>query len=238
MTMSGKKVIIMGGSSGIGLETAKVAAAKGAVVTITGRDQDKIQSALKELPGTANGVSVDVTSAIDIHEFFNREGAFDHLVLSLSGKGGGGPFGSLDVSTLRQAFDVKFFGYFTTLQAGLGMIRPGGSVVMITAGSARHPFPGTSGLAAINGALECMVPTLAVELKPLRVNAVSPGVINTPWWGDLPPETREKTFTQLASQTLVGRIGRTEDVAQAVMFLMRNTYMTGAVIACDGGMGL
>jgi NAD(P)-dependent dehydrogenase (short-subunit alcohol dehydrogenase family) len=111
----------------------------------------------------------------------------------------------------------------------------GGSIVFVTAASARTPIPGTAGLAAINGAREAMVPTLALELKPTRVNAVSPGVVGTPWWDSLPSEQRESVFAQIAQSLPVGCIGMPEEVAEVILLLLQNGFMTGTVIECDGG---
>jgi NAD(P)-dependent dehydrogenase (short-subunit alcohol dehydrogenase family) len=111
----------------------------------------------------------------------------------------------------------------------------GGSIAFVTAASARTPIPGTAGLAAINGALESMVPTLALELNPTRVNAVSPGVVGTPWWDSLPSEQRESVFAQIAQSLPVGCIGMPEEVAEVILLLLQNGFMTGTVIECDGG---
>jgi NAD(P)-dependent dehydrogenase (short-subunit alcohol dehydrogenase family) len=121
------------------------------------------------------------------------------------------------------------------VQASLQTLRTDGSIVLVTASSARTSYPGTAGLAAVNGALEAMVPTLALELKPTRVNAVSPGVIETSWWDAWPKEQREAAFAQVAASTPVGRIGQPEDIAQAILLLLGNSFMTGTVIECDGG---
>jgi NAD(P)-dependent dehydrogenase (short-subunit alcohol dehydrogenase family) len=112
------------------------------------------------------------------------------------------------------------------------------SITLITAASARAAFPGTSGLAAINGALEAMIPPLAVELAPRRINAVSPGVIDTPWWGRVPEEQRKELFAGLAATTPVGRVGRPEEVAQAINSLATNGFLTGVVLDCTGGANL
>lgn len=99
-------------------------------------------------------------------------------------------------------------------------------------------MPGTAGLAPVNGAIERTVPVLAVELKPLGGNAESPGVVDTPWWDILPPEQRREVFADFAGRTPVGRIGRPEDIALAISFLISNGFMSGHVITCDGGMHL
>jgi NAD(P)-dependent dehydrogenase (short-subunit alcohol dehydrogenase family) len=194
MDLKEQKIVIMGGTSGIGLATARAAASAGAKVIITGRDPGKLKNALTELPDTAKGVTVDAMSADALKEFYKNTGEFSHLILSISGGRGGGLFTSLDAEVLRQAFNAKFFAYFIAIQLSLPTIKKDGSIVLVTAGSARSPFPGTSGLAAINGALESMIPTLTLELKPLRINAVSPGVIETPWWEGTPKEQREAAF--------------------------------------------
>jgi NAD(P)-dependent dehydrogenase (short-subunit alcohol dehydrogenase family) len=235
MSLKDQKVVIMGGTSGIGFATAKAAASAGAVVVVTGRDSEKLKRATSELPDTAEGVLVDATSLDALNSFYKNLGPFDHLVLSVSGRVGGGPFKSLGVNLLKQAFEAKFFAYFMAVQASLQTLRTDGSIVLVTASSARTSYPGTAGLAAVNGALEAMVPTLALELKPTRVNAVSPGVIETSWWDAWPKEQREAAFAQVAASTPVGRIGQPEDIAQAILLLLGNSFMTGTVIECDGG---
>ena len=234
MRLQNQKVIIMGGTSGMGLATAKAAAA-GAAVVITGRDQNKLDNALTELPQSASSEVVDATAEKELRDFFRRREPFDHLVLAVSGREGGGPFESLGVDTLKRAFDGKFYAQFMAAQMGLTKLRKNVSIVFITAASARTSIPGTTGLAAINGALEAMIPTLALELKPIRVNAVSPGVVKTPWWDTLPSEQREAVFAQTAQILPVGRIGTPEDIAEVIIMLLQNGFMTGTVIECDGG---
>jgi NAD(P)-dependent dehydrogenase (short-subunit alcohol dehydrogenase family) len=235
MELAGQRVVVIGGTSGIGLATARAAASDGASVVIAGRDPGRLEKALSELPDAVTGSNVDATSRDALDSFFSDVGDFDHLVLAASSGAGGGPFVNLDVDRLRAAFEGKFFAYFQAAQACLGTLREGGSIVMITAGSARTTFPATSGLAAINGALEAMIPTLALELKPTRVNGVSPGVIDTPWWDNMPADSRDAAFAQIAASSPVRRVGQPDDVAQAVVFLMQDTYMTGTILECDGG---
>lgn len=114
-------------------------------------------------------------------------------------------------------------------------LREDGSATLVTAGSARAALAGTSGLAAINGALEAMVRPLAAELAPLRVNAVSPGLIATPWWDGMPADQREAAFAKAAAWLPARRIGTARDVALAVLLVAANTYVTGTVVECDGG---
>ncbi|MBJ6763813.1 SDR family oxidoreductase [Myxococcaceae bacterium JPH2] len=235
MDWRNKQVVVMGGSSGVGEATARRLVAQGARVVITGRDADKLARVATSLGAQARGVVVDGTNATAVRAFFAELGAFDHLVVCLSGAEGAGAFRDLDLAGLRRGFEAKFWAHLTVVQAALGTLRPDGSVTLVTAASARTAFAGASGLAAINGALEAMVPPLALELAPLRVNAVSPGVINTPWWDKAPAAQRDAIFATSAATLPVRRVGTPEDVADAIVFVAGNGFMTGTVIECDGG---
>jgi len=234
--LENQHAVVMGGSSGIGLATAQLLAGLGARVTITGRSADKLAAAPPH--PEIHGEAVDARSSEALKTFFARLGAFDHLILAVSGGEGGGPFPSLDLGVLRRGFDDKFWAQIGAAQQSLRTIRQDGSITFVTAISARRANPNTAGLAAINGAIEATVRVLAAELKPLRVNAVSPGVIDTPWWDRMPAEQRQSLFSTLAQAAAVGRIGRPEEVADAIVFVVRNAFMTGTVIECDGGLRL
>jgi NAD(P)-dependent dehydrogenase (short-subunit alcohol dehydrogenase family) len=236
MALQNQRVVVMGGTSGIGLATAKAAGALGAEVIVTGRDEQKLRSAVAELGSGAGGVRVDAVERDQLERFFGEIGRIDHLVLALSRSAGGGPIASLDLADLRAGFEGKFWPHLTALQVALPSIQHAGSVTFISAGSAGAPYAGAAGLAAINGALEAMVPALAVELKPIRVNAVSPGVIDTPWWHGLPEEDRKALFAQYGAASPVGRIGVPDDVAQAIISVISNGYITGTVLTVDGGL--
>ncbi|MET8704167.1 SDR family oxidoreductase [Kitasatospora sp. NPDC058032] len=235
---AGQRVVVMGGSSGIGEAAATAFAADGAEVVVTGRDRDRLDAAVARIGGKSTGQRLDAADPVALAEFFAGAGTVDHLVVAVSGAAGSGPFAHLDLAELATGFDAKFWPQVRVLQAALPHLREDGSVTLITAASARAAFPGTAGLAAINGALEAMVPPLAVELAPLRVNAVSPGVVDTPWWDRVPAEQRAVLFEGLAATTPVGRVGRAEDVARAIHMLAANTFVTGVVFDCTGGANL
>ncbi|WP_345357227.1 SDR family oxidoreductase [Actinoallomurus liliacearum] len=229
------RVVVLGGTSGVGLAIAESCAANGDEVLVTGRDPEKLKAVAEKV---AVAEAVDGRSAEDVRAFFGRHGRFDHLVLALSGASGAGALRDLKMDDLRAGFEGKFFPHLLAAQAALDTIAEDGSITFITAASAQGSMPGTAGLAAVNGALERAVPPLAAELAPIRVNAVSPGVIDTPWWSFLPEEQRREQFAAYAEQTPVRRVGRPEDVADAVRYLMGAGFVTGRVLTCDGGLSL
>ncbi|MDX8435172.1 SDR family oxidoreductase [Mesorhizobium abyssinicae] len=228
--------VIIGGSSGIGLATARRLVGPGMKVTITGRSEDKLKDAWKSLGGTVGKAAFDATMPNEVRRFFDGLGPFDHLVLAASGGKGLGPFATLDLGDIGSGVDEKIRPQLSCLQAALPTLSKHGSVTFISAVSAQLAAPGIAGIGAINGMLLTVAPILAVELKPLRVNVVAPGVIDTPWWDFLPDDQRRAVFSEYAGKTPVGRIGRAEDVADAIAFLVSNGFMTGQVLTCDGGL--
>jgi NAD(P)-dependent dehydrogenase (short-subunit alcohol dehydrogenase family) len=223
------RVVIMGGTSGIGLATARNMAADGAEVIVTGRDPEKLAAA-EGVAAVAE--QLDSTSEDDVTAFFDRIGAFDHLVLAFSpGAVGIGPLTGIKLADIRAAFDGKLFPYLFAIQHA----QVTGSITLISASTARSGLAGTVTFAAVNGAIERIVSPLAAELAPVRVNAVSPGAIDTPWWSFLPDEDKQAQFAAAADSVPAKRIGRPEDVADAVRYLIGATYVTGSILPVDGG---
>jgi NAD(P)-dependent dehydrogenase (short-subunit alcohol dehydrogenase family) len=223
------RVVIMGGTSGIGLAAAERLYGDGDEVIVTGRDPEKL-AAVKDRVTAAE--QLDGTVERDVAAFFDRTGAMDHLVLAFSpGHIGLGPLRDTGMADFRAAFDGKLFPYLLALQYAPVT----GSVTFISAASARAAIPGSTALAAVNGAIERMVSPLAAELAPLRVNAVSPGVVDTPWWSFLPDEQKESQFATAADSVPLKRVGLPADVADAVRYLLGATYVTGTILPVDGG---
>jgi NAD(P)-dependent dehydrogenase (short-subunit alcohol dehydrogenase family) len=239
MSFDGQQVVIIGASAGIGEAAARAFAALGAAVTITGRSKERLDQAAKRIGHPVAAAEVDATSREALDAFFAATGMIDHLVLSASpGAVGVGPIAALDEAALRQAFDGKFFAHVKAIQAALPQLRGDGSVTLVTAATARAALPGTAGIAAANGALETLVAPLAAELAPLRVNAVSPGVIDTHWWSALPEDQRRAYFESVAAVTPVRRVGKPDDVAEAIVYLAGAGFVTGTVLECTGGFNL
>ena len=232
--MSTTTAIIFGGSSGIGEAAAKKLVSTGYHVIIVGRDQNRLEQARDRIGAGVEIASVDGTDRPAVEAFFKKVGSFQHLLLSIGGKGAG-LFRDVDINEIRGGMEGKFFSYISIAQSALETLQVGGSITFISAGSARVALPGTMGLAAINGAIESVVPVLAKELAPIRVNAVSPGVIDTPWWNVMPQEMKEAIFKQTSETLPVHRVGIPDDVAQAIVYLIGNTFVTGTVLEVDGG---
>jgi NAD(P)-dependent dehydrogenase (short-subunit alcohol dehydrogenase family) len=223
------RAVVMGGTSGIGLATAEHLASATFDVTVTGRDPVKLAGLEGRFAGAER---LDGTDRDAVAAFFKRLGPFEHLVLAFSpGAVGLGPIREISLDDFEMAFTAKLFGYVHAIRQA----QVTGSITMISAASARAALPGTVTLAAVNGAIERMVSPLAAELAPVRVNAVSPGIIDTPWWSFLPDDQRQAQFTAAAGSVPAGRIGTAADVAGAVAYLVDASLVTGTILPMDGG---
>jgi NAD(P)-dependent dehydrogenase (short-subunit alcohol dehydrogenase family) len=232
--MSDRTALVVGGTSGIGLATARRLEALGATVHIAGRSKERLDDVAASDPALA-GHQADGGHAVEIAALAEAVAPVDWLVITLGGSEGAGPIADLDLGMLRRAFDAKFWGHVTTLQAALPYLTRDGSVTLIGAISARAGLPGSAGLAAINGAVEALVKPLAAELAPIRVNGVSPGFVDTPWWSALPEEARQAYFAQATRALPARRIATADDIADAVVLAATNPNLTGTVIETDGG---
>jgi NAD(P)-dependent dehydrogenase (short-subunit alcohol dehydrogenase family) len=238
VTLENRKTAVIGGSAGIGLATARLLAERGAQVTLGGRDDKHLAEAREAIGDGTRAIAVDATDAESLRSFFDQAGPIDDLVVTVTRRGGAGPAQDLGDQDVEDAFAGKPAAHLRAVAEALPKLDEHGSITLVGAGSAQASLPGTSLLAAVNGAVEAAVPPLARELAPRRVNAVSPGVIETGWWDVMPEGDREAIFKQFSEQTPVGRNGSAEDVAHAITELVENDYINGVVLPCDGGLRL
>jgi NAD(P)-dependent dehydrogenase (short-subunit alcohol dehydrogenase family) len=237
-TLQNRKAVVLGGSTGIGLASAALLTERGAEVTIGSRDERRLAEAAASLPPGAKTIAVDATDSDSLRDFYAEAGPIDDVVVTVTRRGGAGPASDLAEQDLLDAFAGKPIAHLRAIALALPTLAQDGSITLTSAGSAQSALPGTSALAAVNGALEAAVPPLARELAPRRINAVSPGVIETEWWDALPEEDRRATFALFAERAPVGRNGSAQDVAHAIGALIENAYITGVVLPCDGGLRL
>jgi NAD(P)-dependent dehydrogenase (short-subunit alcohol dehydrogenase family) len=235
MSLAHQRVVIIGGTSGIGLATARAALDAGAEVIIGSSRQSSVDAALSELSAGTTGYAVDVSSEESLRGFFEKVGPFDHLAFTA-----GEPLSLLavdgmDIAAARDFFQIRYFGALSAVSIGWPSIREGGSITL-TSGSARtRPGAGWSVPASICGAVTSLAKALAVELAPLRVNSVEPGVVRSPLWSGMSREDQDGLFAQQAEVVPVGRVGEVEDVAQAFVYAMTQSFVNGASIPVDGG---
>ncbi|MEY9840308.1 SDR family oxidoreductase [Streptacidiphilus sp. EB103A] len=230
-----ERVVIVGGTSGIGLATAELLRDRGYRVVVAGRNAERLEAALKVLGEEVEGRTLDASDEGQLTAFFAGVGPFDHLVVTLTARGGVTSLLDLTDAELRRHSEGKLIPQLLTVKAALGTLRADGSVTLVGAVSSQLSAAGLVVLGSSNAGVEAASRILAAELAPRRVNAVSPGVIDTPWWDWVPEEGRDGALTGACAGTPVGRPGRPEEVAHAIAFLVENTYTTGIVLPVDGG---
>jgi NAD(P)-dependent dehydrogenase (short-subunit alcohol dehydrogenase family) len=235
--LKGQRVVVFGGGSGVGLASAKLLAAHGAEVVVTGRDAAKLDAATRGSDGRITSRVVDGKDAAAVKRFFADLGAFDHLVLTAAQTSRGGSFvDDITDKSFRDTFENKFWVQVTAAHEAARSIRPGGSITFFSGGASRRAIKGMVNIAAVNGALDAIVPTLALELAPTRVNSISPGTLRTTYWTGTPAAQLEEIFGRMAKALPAGRVGTAEDIANAVFFLVTTSFVTGTVLAIDGGL--
>jgi NAD(P)-dependent dehydrogenase (short-subunit alcohol dehydrogenase family) len=231
-SLSGKHVVVIGGTSGIGRSVAQQAAAAGARVTVGSRNQKRVSDTVALLGSPAQGRTVDVSDGESVRAFFEAAGAIDHLVLP-GNEVKIAPFGKLPVADAQASMMSKFWGQYMAIKAA--RMAPAGSIVLFSGVASRKPGAGAPALTAINAAVEGLGRALAVELAPVRVNVMAPGIVETELWDTLPEATREVTLKQFTGRQPVSRPGQPEEIAAVVLTMMTSGFMTGAVIDVDGG---
>ncbi len=228
----GNRVLIVGGSSGIGQACAAAFAGQGAQVTIASRSQEKLEAAENAIGVPITIARLDVTDDAAVEAFFAQGEPWDHVVVSAA-QAQSGPARKLPLSDAYQAMHSKFWGAYRV--ARVVRIRDGGSLTLISGFLAVRPRATSVLQGAINAALDALARGLALELAPVRVNSVSPGIIATPLWNGMTIEARTTVFEDTAKRLPVRRVGTAEDVAKAVLYLAATGFATGSTVLLDGG---
>jgi NAD(P)-dependent dehydrogenase (short-subunit alcohol dehydrogenase family) len=226
MLLAGKKVIVVGGSSGIGLSTAELAKSEGAEVLVASRNADRLKTVADRLG--AKAIPTDVTNDESVVNLFRQCGPVDHVVVTAA-QLRSGPFKTVSMEDVRNTMESKFWGAWRI--ARTAQFRPGGSLTLVTGFLSIRPRPNSAIVGAANGALE----SLALELAPVRVNAVSPGIIDTPIRAAMPEAARREMLAKTAAALPVGRVGVGEDIARQILTFMTVGFATGSIVYIDGG---
>jgi NAD(P)-dependent dehydrogenase (short-subunit alcohol dehydrogenase family) len=230
-----KRVVIVGGSSGIGLAVAERAALQGAEVVIVSSNAERVQEAIQSIGGNVRGEAVDVSDEKAVERFFTTLGAFDHLVFTAGDSLQLHELADTDLKQARRAFELRYWSALATVKYGSSQIRTGGSIVLTTGVAGLRPLSGWAIAASVCGTIEALTRALAIELAPIRVNAVLPGVVRTNLWQNMNSSEREQLFESVGKRLPVGRVGEAHDIAQAYLFLMQEGFSTGQTIVVDGG---
>jgi len=234
-TLNGKRIVVLGGTSGMGFATAEMAAREGAAIVVASSRREHIDRAAARLPKGTEGYTIDLSNEEHVRDFFTHLGAFDHLVFTAGDMLQMSELSQTNVEQARHVFDLRFWGAFMAAKYGSSHIRPGGSIVLTSGIAGRRPRKGGTVGAGICGAVEALTRALAVELAPIRVNAVCPGPVRTEMWMSMLEEDQEAMARSIGQALLVGHVGEAHDLAHAYLYLMREGFSTGQVIIVDGG---
>jgi NAD(P)-dependent dehydrogenase (short-subunit alcohol dehydrogenase family) len=230
MSLAGQKVVVIGGSSGIGLATAELAKREGAEVIIASRNAERLKAAAAKIGVAA--IAADVTSDDSIASLFKSVGPVDHVVVTAA-QLRTGPFKTVAMDAVRATLEAKFWGAWRVARSA--DINAGGSLTLVSGFLSVRPRPNSAIVSAANGALESLTRALALELAPVRVNDVSPGIIDTPIRSAMPEAARREMLDKIATGLPVRRVGLGEDIAQQILVFMTNGFMTGSIVYLDGG---
>ena len=230
-----KRVVILGGSSGIGLAVAEQAASQGAQVVVASSNPERVEKAIESLGGNAQGHTLDLADEQAVETFLGKLGAFDHLVFTAGDSLHLQHLADTDLKQARRAFELRYWAALAAVKYGSKNIRKGGSIVLTTGVAGQRPHQGWAVAASVCGTIEALTRALALELAPIRVNAVSPGVVRTNLWQSMTVEEREHLYESVGNSLPVGRVGEPHDIAQAYVFLMQEGFGTGQTLVVDGG---
>jgi NAD(P)-dependent dehydrogenase (short-subunit alcohol dehydrogenase family) len=233
-SLAGKTVVVLGGSSGIGLATARAVRAVGASVIITGRDAPRLSKAVASLGGDSQSACFDAAEEASARAFFESLEGFDHL-FTTAGTLVHDAHLAPSCAALAPALDVRFWSAVHACKYGAPRMRAGGSFVFMSGTAGTRPLAGAAVASGSCAAVESFARAMALDLAPLRVNAVAPGYVDTPLFDALLGDQRDAVLKAAGEKLPVGRVGRPEEIADAVLFLMRNAYVNGITLTVDGG---
>jgi len=230
-----RRVVVFGGSSGIGFAVAELAASEGAKVVIASSNAGRVKKAIEAIGREAEGHAVDVSDEQAVEAFFAKLGRFDHLVYTAGDSLELHDLASTDLKKARRAFELRYWAALAAGKYGSPNIHKGGSIGRTTGIAGQRPHKGWVIAASVCGTIEALTRALAVELAPIRVNAVSPGVVRTNLWQNMSAAEREHMYESVGKSLPVGRVGEPHDIAQAYLFLMQEGFGTGQTLVVDGG---
>ncbi|MGW6742883.1 SDR family oxidoreductase [Streptomyces sp. NPDC055025] len=233
--MNGKRIVIIGGTSGLGFAAAELAVARGASVLVASRGQDAVDKAVTALGERAEGQTLDVTDESAVRDFFATCADFDHLVYTAGESLLAGTLAETDIESARAFFGIRYFGALTTAKYAVPRILPGGSITLTSGIASTRPQGGTAVVSSVLSAVEGLTRALALDLAPVRVNAVVPSIIRTELWNGLPEDARMSLYASVAATLPLGRVGERQEVAEAYAYLMTNQHTTGTLLTIDGG---
>ncbi|MHB1245421.1 MAG: SDR family oxidoreductase [Sulfuriferula sp.] len=229
--LKNKKIVVVGGGSGIGYAVAQKALNAGAQVVIASRSKERLCSAAKALGDAVQMEVVDASDEESVIAFFRRVGHFDHLAITIKPHLPAEQFLENEMNAVMAAFDAKFWGQYRLAKHGVKYIQKNGSVTFTSGIASRRSYPGYSAVSAINAATEALAKAIAIELAPIRVNTVCPGFIETE-----PPTSGRAGHVKVLSPGLpLNRLGLANEIAEAYLYLFANSYTTGTVMVVDGG---
>lgn len=231
--MQDQTVVIIGGTSGIGFATAQMVHAQGGYPIVMGRREAVVQDAVSRLGERTKGITGDAGDDDAIRRLFEATDQVDHLLIT-TGSFLGDPSLELDERVLREGMESRFWVAVRAVRAALPKLRPGGSVVFIS-GIANYRPEGSPVALASAGAVESLARGMAVKYAPIRFNCIAPGFIKTPFLEGLFGGQTSEFFDQIAAATPLQRLGRPEEIADAIVFLMQNQFVTGITLTVDGG---
>jgi NAD(P)-dependent dehydrogenase (short-subunit alcohol dehydrogenase family) len=235
-SLDGASVVVIGGSSGIGLATARMAVEAGARVTIAGRDADRLAAARADLGGSVTAITADVGDEGAVEALFASLDTVDH-VANLAGTHVNGNIADIDTATLAGPVDNRFWGPLYVCKYAAPKMASG-SITICTGAGVGRPRPGAAIVMAAAGGSEVLAKAMALELAPIRVNVIRPGIVDTPMFARMTGDHREAAIASMTKRIPAGRVAQPEEIAHAIVFLMTNDYVTGTTLTIDGGYGL